>query len=109
VDECGAGVYRTRPRSLTLTCADAGVIANRLVWSSWTTTEAVASGRAAVNDCTPNCAGGHVHEFPAELFLSDVQRHGRLIFTVATLKFTGTLPSGWRRVSRFPIPLPHPG
>ncbi len=108
VDACGAGSYQTEPTSLVLTCADAGIIATRLAWRSWTSSDALATGAATVIDCTPSCAAGRTYDYPAELTLSRARLvDGLLLFTSATLRFTGRLPLGWHagRTSTYPIPL----
>lgn len=108
IDACGAGSYEMEPTSVVLACADAGIIASKLVWTHWTSARAVATGVATVEDCTPSCVAGHTYAYPAELTLSKTRLlDGRLLFTTAALRFTGRLPIGWRagRTSTFPIPI----
>ncbi len=59
-----------RPRSIVAACADANLYFTGLRWSSWTATRATATGTAHVNDCTPNCAAGRFHTYPAHVTLS---------------------------------------
>jgi hypothetical protein len=39
-------------------------------WSTWSGTEAVGTGTYKLNDCNPNCAGGHVYPVAATVTLS---------------------------------------
>ena len=41
-----------------------------MTWSTWTGTEAVGTGTYKLNDCEPNCAGGHVYPVPVMVTLS---------------------------------------
>jgi len=84
------------------------IVATNLVWSRWASTQAVAAGDAAVNDCTPNCAAGRTHTVAAKLTLSAPQSHaGHVLFTTATPTLTGALPPGWSdgRTVEFHLPV----
>lgn len=59
-----------RPRSIVAACADANLYFTGLRWSSWTAKGAVATGVAHQNACTPNCAAGRFHIYPAHVTLS---------------------------------------
>jgi hypothetical protein len=61
---------RVRPASVVVTCADANFYLTGLRWKRWDGSRAVATGIAHVNDCTPYCAAGKFHTYPAELRLS---------------------------------------
>jgi hypothetical protein len=39
-------------------------------WTTWSATEAVGTGTYKVNDCSPNCAAGHVYPVAAVVTLS---------------------------------------
>jgi hypothetical protein len=41
-----------------------------MTWSTWSGTEAVGTGTYKLNDCEPNCAGGHVYPVPVVVTLS---------------------------------------
>ena len=51
------------PSTFTITCADAGIGVQDLHWTSWTPKLASGYGTFWENDCTPNCAAGHVHYY----------------------------------------------
>ena len=52
------------PADYILTCADANSVLARLVWTSWTARQAVATGVDELNDCTPDCAAGTFRNYP---------------------------------------------
>jgi len=52
------------PADYILTCADANSVLARLVWTSWTARQAVATGVHELNDCTPDCAAGTFRNYP---------------------------------------------
>jgi hypothetical protein len=39
-------------------------------WTTWSGTEAVGTGTYKINDCTPNCAAGHVYPVATVVTLS---------------------------------------
>lgn len=52
------------PNEMVLSCADHNWLLENLRWDSWTNTRATAIGDQLYNDCTPDCATGHVHDIP---------------------------------------------
>jgi hypothetical protein len=88
-----------RPAKITITCADANFYVTGLRWASWKTTSAAGTGTAHVNDCTPYCAAGKFHTYPAVIALSQPTRcHGRTVFTKLTWRFTHAKPKDQSRV-----------
>jgi hypothetical protein len=55
------------PVSVILACADAGIIAEELVWTNWGADQAKATGIASVKTCDPDCATGGREEYPVAL------------------------------------------
>ena len=51
------------PSTYVITCADAGMGVQNLRWTSWTPKLASGYGTFWENDCTPNCAEGHIHYY----------------------------------------------
>jgi hypothetical protein len=51
---------------------DAGNIVSGITWSSWTGDSAVGQGMWGYDDCNPNCAQGHVTNYPTTVKLSAV-------------------------------------
>src|SRR4051812_37024433 len=52
----GCGKASARPSEVVFTCADGGVIAKDITWSSWGGKLAVGHGVVLAHDCTPSCA-----------------------------------------------------
>jgi hypothetical protein len=61
-----------RPAEIVVACADANFYVDRLRWTRWTATEAIASGVGHRNDCKPYCAAGHFRASPLAIRLSRV-------------------------------------
>ena len=57
------GHLRSEPKNLILTCADANSRLVAIHWSSWGAATARAVGTFQENDCIPDCAGGHFHQW----------------------------------------------
>ena len=81
------------PSTFIITCADAGIGVQHLHWTSWTPKLASGYGTFWENDCTPNCADGHVHYYPSLEVLwgsATVQGHpADRRYTKLTVIFTG--------------------
>jgi len=94
VSECGLKKPTTQPKSLILTCADAGVILNHLKWRYWGEQVATAMGTSTENDCKPNCAAGHDHDFGIVATLWRVKSNtaGGAQYTRVTVTYTGKHP-----------------
>lgn len=56
-----------QPRSITLSCADAGYQVVKLKWQNWGGKRAAATGIAVVNTCEPNCADGTFKRFTVQV------------------------------------------
>jgi len=69
VFDCPGQHALVRPKSFILTCADGNAYFDRLAWTSWTPGLASARGTLVLNDCTPYCAAGHFHSYPAIVVL----------------------------------------
>ena len=83
------------PPSIVVACADNGMGAEDLSWTSWTATTASATGEFWENDCTPYCAEGTIKLYPASIALSGVQSSGDgPAFTVMTATYSGAEPNG---------------
>jgi len=105
----GPGEAVPRPSDIVLTCADAGISLIRLAWRDWGAARAVAAGIRRQNDCEPDCADGHFHNYPARvvayapgivagrraytrLEVTTVGRHPSNIKTVEVWSLTATGP-----------------
>jgi hypothetical protein len=87
---------QVRPGSFTLTCADGNDYLSHLSWSSWSASSASGTGTNLVNDCTPYCAAGKFHSYPADVKFwraEAVPGHpGQRYFSRVTLHFPGARP-----------------
>lgn len=83
------------PPSIVLACGDGNAGVKDMSWSSWTATSATGTGDVYLNDCTPNCAGGTFHDYPATITLSDVVGGpaGRLFSNMHAV-YSGAGPQG---------------
>lgn len=86
------GRPQSRPASMLLACADGNASLADLHWTSWRGT-AQGSGTFRVNDCTPSCAAGSFHRFPARVTLADAAplpgHRGERYYTRITIDLTG--------------------
>jgi hypothetical protein len=69
VFDCPGQRALVRPKTIILTCADGNAYFAKLAWTSWTPGLASARGTLVLNDCTPYCAAGHFHSYPAIVVL----------------------------------------
>ena len=84
-------------------CGDGAVGLTALHWTSWTSHLASGYGTYFLNDCTPTCAGGHFHTYPALVALwgsAAVKGHpSERKYTQMSLIFTGTRPPAYQVVN----------
>jgi hypothetical protein len=94
VFDCPAQQAMVRPKTFILTCADGNALLDKLSWSSWTPGLASATGSLVLNDCTPYCAAGHFHSYPAVVVFwgSKLVHPGERCYTMMTEILTGPRP-----------------
>jgi hypothetical protein len=96
VFDCPSQHAMVRPKTFILTCADGNALFDKLSWSSWTPGLASATGSLVLNDCTPFCADGHFHSYPAVVVFwgsKAVKNHpGEHCYTMLTEILTGPRP-----------------
>ncbi len=93
VSNCETQVYK--PKMITLTCADAGIVVKSIKYSSYGAKTAAATGTAYVNLCEPNCAAGKTKKFPVKLAFSKVTQCGDSFqFRKVQMTYTGAKPKG---------------
>jgi hypothetical protein len=97
-----AGAYR--PAAVGL-AGDGTFFLSAMMWSAWTSAEAVGTGTALIDDCDPSCAAGHVYHVPVTATFTRPVKYCR-----ATYNGPQTVPHYfWSRVSFiFPAGLPAP-
>jgi len=107
VFDCPGQQALVRPKSFILTCADGNAYFSKLSWTSWTPGLASAKGTLVLNDCTPYCAAGHFHSYPAIVVLwgsTAVPGHpGERCYTKLTEILTGPRPPHAPMTQTFPL------
>jgi hypothetical protein len=107
VFDCPGQRALVRPRSFVLACADGNAYLAKLRWTSWTPGLASATGTLVLNDCTPYCAAGHFHSYPAIVVLwgsKAVKGHpGEHCYTKLTAILTGPRPRHVPMTQTFPL------
>lgn len=94
VFDCPGQHAQVRPKSFVLACADGNSAVSKLTWTTWASGLASAQGTLVQNDCTPYCAAGHFHRYPALVVLwgSQALRPGEHAYTKLTMILTGPRP-----------------
>ena|SRR5438105_5683942 len=59
-----------KPKQITIACGDGAVRVSKLEWTSWSSSQAKASGVYKVDKCNPDCASGRTQSFPVKITLS---------------------------------------
>jgi hypothetical protein len=110
VFDCPAVGPQVKPASYVTFCGDGGDTYAKMDWTSWTPKEASATSLLGVDNCTPNCAGGHTTEYPAINVLwgsAAVKGHpGELAYTHMTVIFPGAKPAGFSQTTTITLYLP---
>jgi hypothetical protein len=107
----GAGTFLAAEQSLNGTllhepacggfgCAlsgDSTAFLFHMTWTTWSGTEAVGTGTYKLDDCNPDCAGGHVYSVATVVTLSQpvkvcASSGTRWVWTHASFTFPGGLP-----------------
>jgi hypothetical protein len=99
---------QVQPGNFVLACADGNDYLTGLTWTNWTSAFATATGTEMQNDCTPYCAAGKFHSYPAHVIFwrsEPVARHaGEKYFTRVTLLYPGARPPAYTNGKRVPGP-----
>jgi len=99
----GAPVYRAKTLQVS---GDSTYFMRHMAWSRWGRDTARGHGRAAVDDCDPNCAEGTFHTYPVRVRLKNPQRVcGHRFFDKIVIVYTKRHPAGvpMRDVRSHPI------
>ena len=87
------GKVQSEPTSYVLACADYNSELLKIHWTSWTSNSATAKATYSFNDCTPYCAAGKFHSYPASVRLSSPHKtKSGLLFSEVSIAYIG--PSG---------------
>lgn len=106
ITDCGKAL--TRPKTVTLACADAGVVLSKLSWSSFGGNTARAKGQISINTCEPNCAAGATKTYPVLVAASKPKACKRAVsvYRHIALTFTGAKPSNAREFTGYKLTCP---
>jgi len=103
---------KAKPQKIILSCGDGNTWLGKLKWSSWTSTQAVASGNYTANNCTPSCVAGHTHSVAIKVTLSKPKMCPNQVnpaFKQAVITYKGTRPKGAPLKYSFKCPAGLPG
>ena len=73
-----------QPKQITNSGDGSGYVKN-LVWSSWGSAQANATGTEEVNDCNPNCAQGTFTGYPATVTVTGLKPYGTGLEAYSTI------------------------
>jgi hypothetical protein len=90
-----AGTIVERPHEFVITCADAGVMIQKITWKSWTNARAIGKGTLVWNTCLPKtCVDGIVQTYKATIRLGrPASGPNAAVFTRITLTFPNGGPA----------------
>jgi hypothetical protein len=99
----------SRPKMVTLTCADANTVLTGLRWSSFGGASALATGTLESNTCTPNCASGKVVRYPVAVRANGTRicKAGLRVYDRITLRFTRRAPSSAGSLKHWTLGCPY--
>ena len=80
---------------------DSTAFLSHMSWTTWSGSEAVGTGRYKLDDCNPDCAGGHVYSVAAVVTLSQPVKvcsssGTRWVWSHASFAFPNGLPAALR-------------
>jgi hypothetical protein len=96
-----------KPRSIVLTCGDAGLVDTKLQWTQWGKKRAHGAGLGVEKVCKPNCAAGKVARGAMKLVLSRprfCRQDGKRHFTKVHYKWIPSAPGEGRNRGTVPLP-----
>jgi hypothetical protein len=103
--DCSGAAFK--PKSIVLTCGDAGLVVTKVQWPQWGANEARGAGLGQQKVCKPNCAAGKVAKAAMKVVLSnpklcpqDEKRH----FTKLRYKWIPAAPGEGPRQGNIPLP-----
>jgi hypothetical protein len=98
----------SRPKALTLACADANTVLRGLSWSSFGGATAQAKGTLELNKCEPNCAAGKFSKYPIKATASGTRtcKGGLRVYSRLSLRFTGKSPASANTLKSWKLSCP---
>ena len=99
VSDCVKQVYK--PKTITVFCADAGVVINKIRYKKYNSRTATGTGTATVNLCEPNCAAGNTQNFKVRFKLYRVTQCGDAYqYRRLRVRYVGPKPPGDRVINQ---------
>jgi len=99
VSNCKKQVYK--PKTITVFCADSGVVIEKIKHTSYGAKTATGTGTANVNLCEPDCAAGKTKNFKVKFALSQVKQCGDSYqFRKLRMSYVGAKPKGDRTINQ---------
>ena len=91
-----AGSVVSKPKEITIACADAGLAITKISWKSWSNNRARGTGTLVWNTCLPQtCVDGIVQEYPVAITLGGVASGGNVsVFSRVNVTFPKNSPAG---------------
>ena len=89
---------KIEPKRIVLACGDNNAYIGKAKWSEWGGEKAKGEAFLYLNDCDPNCAGGHFISYGAKVKLKDIESDATCagqtvdLYTTAKIKFIGEVP-----------------
>jgi hypothetical protein len=98
------GKPQVRPSGVLFACADGNFSSSKLAWSGWGKSTTTATGISQSNDCTPNCAAGHMHTYAIRVIVSGREScpSGRPAYSTVTFAWPGANPGGKPYSMKYP-------
>jgi hypothetical protein len=99
VSNCEKQVYK--PKTITVFCADAGVVISKIRYQKYNSKVATGTGTATVNLCEPNCAAGNTENFKVRFRLYRVTQCGDAYqYRRLRVRYVGPKPPGRRVINQ---------
>lgn len=98
----------SRPKLVTLTCADGNTVLKGLSWSSFGGQSAQGKGIFVTNTCEPTCAAGKDVSYPVAVKATSPRtcKKGVRVYNKLTVTFTGRKPSNSASLTRWTLGCP---
>ena len=99
---------KQEPKSITLSCGDAGAVLKHLTWKNWSDKKVKGEGDLYLKDCDPNCVSGGTDRYRVKVKLHGLkttQCAGQTIdmYTKAKLTYVGDAPPHANNLRKFPV------
>lgn len=90
------GKVVTKPKQITISCADANIAITKITWSSWTDDAATGTGILAWNTCLPKtCVAGVVQRYKVSITMGGLASGPNVnVFSQVNLAFPKSGPAG---------------